>query len=62
MTGFAESNEFKVKTKTRTDVTVTFFGLLRRVPTAGEYTSWMAQSNLSLIQTILPGFNYAARF
>ena len=62
MTGFSESNEYRTKTKARTNVTITYYGLLRRLPTADEYTTWTGKANLDLVRSILGSFEYASRF
>lgn len=62
MTGFSESNEYRRKTQTRTNVTTTFAGLLRRVPTDAEYTEWSGKPNIDLVRSILGSFDYANRF
>ena len=62
MTGFSESSEFKRKTRARTDVTTTYYALMRRSPTPDEYTAWVGKPNLDLVRTLLGSFDYANRF
>ena len=62
MTGFSESNEYRTTTKARTNVTITFYGLLRRVPTDAEYTTWLNRTNVDLVRSILGSYDYANRF
>lgn len=62
MTGFSESGEYGRKTRARTDIAITFYGLLRRVPTSDEYATWTGKANLDLVRSILGSYDYANRF
>ncbi|MBS1848381.1 MAG: trypsin-like serine protease, partial [Actinobacteria bacterium] len=41
MVGFSESNENITNTKARTDVLITYWGLLHRLPTSTELSTWL---------------------
>lgn len=62
MVGFSESPEYKAATKARVDVISTFFVHVRRVPSSGELSTWLPQSNLALNDFLLKSFSYANRF
>ncbi|MGI8937341.1 MAG: trypsin-like serine protease [Iamia sp.] len=62
MVGFSESSEYKNANKARIDVIITFFALLRRVPSSAELSGWLPQPNLNLNSFLLSSFSYAARF
>ncbi|MGN6693652.1 MAG: trypsin-like serine protease [Aquihabitans sp.] len=62
MVGFSESNEYKTKNAARVNVIITYFELLRRVPTDGEITADKALANGALVSRILSSYAYAKRF
>ena len=62
LVAFSETSEHRARTRPRTDVTTTFFALVRRVPTAGEMARWVASPNLDLVTSLLASFTYANRF
>lgn len=62
MVGFSESSEYKNANRARVDVIITFFGLLRRVPSSGELSAWLPQPNLNLNRFLLSSYSYANRF
>lgn len=62
MVGFSESSEYRRANKARVDVIISYFGLLRRIPTEGELAAWEGQPNLNLLRTLLGSFPYANRF
>ena len=62
MAGFSESSEYRNENKPRVDVIISFFGLVRRVPNAGELATWEPQDNLALDGFLLRSLSYAWRF
>ncbi|WCO68899.1 trypsin-like serine protease [Iamia majanohamensis] len=62
MAGFSESSEYRNENKPRVDVIISFFGLVRRVPNAGELSAWQPQENLALDAFLLRSLSYASRF
>lgn len=66
MVGFSESNEYKTKTKALVDVVNVFTGMLRRVPTTTEISTWQPQlasgtSRATLVSSLLASAAYDAR-
>ncbi|MCU1356918.1 MAG: hypothetical protein JWM89_2336, partial [Acidimicrobiales bacterium] len=65
MLGFSESNEYKTKTTALVDTVNVFTGMLRRIPTAAEATTWGpttgAPPRTSLITALLISGAYDAR-
>ena len=56
MVGFSESNEHKTRRAGEVNTVDVFYGMLRRVPTAAELTTWVPLSTttkLFLITSIL---------
>ncbi|WCO68897.1 trypsin-like serine protease [Iamia majanohamensis] len=62
MVGFSESSEYRGAHKARVDVVISHFGLIRRVATPGELSSWLPRSNLSLNSMLVTSGAYAGRF
>lgn len=62
MVGFSEASEYKDPNKPRVDVIISFFGLVRRVPSAAELSTWTPRTNLALSDFLLGSFAYASRF
>lgn len=62
MVGFSESSEYVRLNKARTDVQVTYFGLLHRLPSDAELATWMLQPNSSLIGALFASLEYHRRF
>lgn len=62
MAGFTESSEYRNATNAPVNVIITYFGLLRRVATPAEITTWQSQSNQALASSLLSSFSYADRF
>jgi secreted trypsin-like serine protease len=62
MIGFSESNEYKRTTKTRVDAIITYFAMIRRVPTAAELTASMARPNATQVGLLLNSVTYHARY
>ena len=67
MVGFSESNEYKRKQATNTDVSVAYILLLRRAPKAIEVEAWLGQvafgtNHPTLLDEILNGPEYHQRF
>jgi len=62
MAGFTESSEYRNATNAPVNVIITYFGLLRRVATPAEITTWQSQSNQALASSLLSSFSYANRF
>jgi hypothetical protein len=62
MVGFSESSEYVGATKARTDVSITYFGLVHRIPTSSDLTFWTTRSNTSLISALFGSVEYHQRF
>jgi hypothetical protein len=62
MVGFSESSEYKNKNTARVNVIVTYFELLRKVPTTSQIAADQGLSNGTLVARILSSFAYANRF
>lgn len=62
MVGFSDSNEYKTKNAARVNVIVTYFELLRRVPTQTEINADKNIGATTLISRILSSYAYANRF
>jgi secreted trypsin-like serine protease len=62
MVGFSDSNEYKTKNAARVNVIVTYFELLRRVPTETEINADKNVGATTLISRILSSYAYANRF
>ncbi len=62
MVGFSESSEYRNAKAARINVIITYFELLRRVPTPSELTADLPTSNPSLVIKLLQSYSYALRF
>lgn len=62
MVGFSESAEYVGATKARTDVLITYFGLVRRLPGESEIAFWTTRSNASLVAALFGSVEYHRRF
>ncbi|HET8930814.1 MAG TPA: trypsin-like serine protease [Acidimicrobiales bacterium] len=62
MVGFSESPEYVRATKARTDVLITYFGLVHRVPVSSDLAFWMTQPNSSLVSALFGSVEYHQRF
>jgi trypsin len=62
MVGFSESSEYKNKNTARVNVIITYFELLRRVPSTAEINADKGLSNGTLVARILSSYAYANRF
>lgn len=62
MVGFSESTEYVRANKARTDVLITYFGLLHRLPEASDVAFWSARSNASLVSALFGSLEYHSRF
>ncbi len=62
MVGFSESPEYVRATKARTDVLITYFGLVRRLPAESELAFWSTQPNASLVAALFGSVEYHRRF
>ncbi len=62
MVGFSESTEYVRANKARTDVLITYFGLVHRVPGAPEIAFWITRSNASLVSALFGSLEYHGRF
>lgn len=62
MLGFTESSEYRNRVQVDVDVIISFFGLTRRVPLAGDVTFWRTRPLASLVGTILLSPEYALRY
>ncbi|MBI2708938.1 MAG: trypsin-like serine protease [Actinobacteria bacterium] len=60
--GISASPEFIEATQARIDVTISFFGLVRRVPTGTELAQWTPSPLADLVSFLLASYSYAARF
>jgi hypothetical protein len=66
MVGFSESNEYKTKQASNTDVAVTYIFLLGRAPSADEVAAWAADrlggtTAAALAQRVVSTQEYARR-
>jgi hypothetical protein len=62
MTMFATSSEFHHRTDAVVNVTTTYLGLVRRVPTQTEIDRWSPQPNGDLDRYLIDSYAYASRF
>jgi uncharacterized protein DUF4214 len=67
MVGFSESREYRQTSYNRVFVTMTYYGMLRRMPDPGGFTYWVGQldggaSALDLINGFLGSIEYHRRF
>ena len=67
MLEFSESAEFRATSRGTVDTTLVWFGMLRQIPSAGDYGYWVAAINGgtdrgALIDALLQDPRYAARF
>ena len=58
----SNSQEYRRKTDTRVRIITTRFGLLREVPTAGEYAASASLTQRQLVDTLRTSVRYASRF
>lgn len=62
MVGFSESPEYSGANKARTDVLITYFGLVGRLPGASDLAYWVTQPNSSLVSALFGSLEYHSRF
>jgi len=61
MIGFSESNEYRNANRERVDIIVTYYGLLRKVPTAANFATWSGRPLGELVEAILATPAYHVR-
>jgi len=62
MVGFSESAEYVRANKARTDVLITYFGLVHRMPINSDVAFWTTQPNASLVSALFGSVEYHSRF
>lgn len=62
MVGFSDSAEYIAANKARTDVLISYFGLVGRLPTSSDISYWVSRPNATLVGTLFSSLEYHARY